>query len=115
VSTDFIINLGGRRYMAIKCAAASVDSRERHITAFARVVDEHQIPLCLVTDGENTRLIDTLKGKVISEDIGSVPSKEEALTHISSMVFLPYPAERLEKEKRILLAFETVRCPNVKR
>jgi hypothetical protein len=113
VSTDFIINIGGRRFMAIKCAAASVDTRERHITAFARVVDENQIPLCLVTDGENTRLIDTLKGSVISEDIHSVPTKDEALKQAASMEFLPYPSERMEREKRILLAFEAVRCPNV--
>lgn len=114
VSTDFIIRLGGRRLMAIKCAAGSVDTRERHITAFARVVDDYQIPFCLVTDGENTRLIDTLTGKVVSEDISAVPSKEEALSQVEDMEFSPCPPEKLEKLKRILLAFETVRCPNVK-
>jgi len=114
ISTDFIIKLGERRFMAIKCAAGSVDTRERHITAFARVVDGYQIPFCLVTDGENTRLIDTLTGKVFSEDISSVPAREEAIRQAEGMELRPYPSERLEREKRILLAFETVRCPNVK-
>ncbi len=114
VSTDYIIGIGGRRFMAVKCASGSVDSRERHITAFSRVVDEYQIPFCLVTDGENTRLIDTTTGKVISEDILSVPTKEDSLKQIKSVKFSPCPPERLEKEKRILLAFETVKCPNVK-
>jgi hypothetical protein len=113
VSTDYIISFGGRRFMAVKCASGSVDSRERHVTAFSRVVDEYQIPFCLVTDGENTRLIDTTTGKVVSEDILSVPTKEEALKQIESVKVLPCPPERLEKEKRILLAFETVKCPNV--
>ncbi len=114
VSTDFIISLKGRRFMAVKCAAGSVDSRERHITAFSRVVDEYQIPLCLVTDGEDTRLIDTITGKTVSEDIYSVPSKEDALQQIEGMEFTACPPERMEKEKRILLAFESVRCPDVK-
>lgn len=114
VSTDFIISLGGKRFVAVKCAAASVDSRERHIISFARVVDEYQIPFAFVTDGENTRLIDTLKGKVISEDIHSMPSRGEALSRMKDMKFVPYPSDKLEKEKRILLAFETVRCQNLK-
>jgi hypothetical protein len=114
VSTDYIISVGGRRLMAVKCVSGSVDSRERHIIAFSRVVDEYQIPFCLVTDGENTRLIDTITGGIVSEDIRFVPTKEEALKQIEDVNFSPYPPERLEKEKRILLAFETVRCPNVK-
>jgi hypothetical protein len=113
VSMDYIISVGGRRLMAVKCASGSVDSRERHITAFSRVVDEYQIPFCLVTDGENTRLIDTITGKIISEDILSVPTKEDALKQIKDIKFPPYSPERLEREKRILLAFETVQCPNV--
>jgi len=114
VSTDFIIRLSGHRFMAIKCAAASVDTRERHITAFARVVDDNQIPLCLVTDGENTRVIDTLTGEVVSEDMEYLPSKDEAIERVAEMNFVPCPPERLEKEKRILLAFESVRCPNAR-
>ena len=114
VSTDFIISLKGRRSMAVKCAAGSVDSRVRHITAFSRVVDEYQIPRCLVTDGEDTRLIDTITGKPVSEDIFSVPSREDALKQIEGMEFTTCPPERMEKEKRILLAFESVRCPDVK-
>lgn len=114
VSTDYIIRLRDKMFMAIKCAAGSVDSRERHIISFARVVDQYQIPYCLVTDGENTRMIDTVRGEVISEDIFAVPNKEEALKLMGEVEFSPYPPERLEKEKRVLLAFETVRCPNVR-
>ncbi len=33
---------------------------------------------------------------------------------MSSLQFKEYPPEKLEKETRILLAFETVRCPNTK-
>ncbi len=109
-STDFIIRLGGRRFMAVQCAAASVDSRIRHIVAFSRVVDEHQIPLALVTDGENTRLIDTLTGKVISEDLQAVPSRQESLELMERTDFTPCPPGRLEGERRILLAFDSVRC-----
>ncbi|MEJ2315121.1 MAG: type I restriction enzyme HsdR N-terminal domain-containing protein [Nitrospirota bacterium] len=114
VSTDFIIKLQDKRFMAIKCAAGAVDSRERHIISLARVVDEYQIPYCLVTDGENTRVIDTMRGEIISEDLYSVPRKEEAVELLQKTKLSPYSPEKLEREKRILLAFEAVRCPNAK-
>lgn len=110
-STDFIIKLKGKRFMAIRCAASALESRERHILAFSRVVDSYQIPLSVVTDGLHARLIDTVSGDIISEDINSIPSREEALGRIEGMQFVQYPAERMEKEKRILLAFDSISCP----
>jgi|Deesub1362A_J573_1020465.scaffolds.fasta_scaffold00027_100 hypothetical protein len=109
-SVDFIINLEGKRFMTVKCSLA-LDSRERHILAFSRVVDSYQIPLAVVTDGKEVRMIDTVSGKTISEDINSIPSRQEALSRIKDVEFREYPAEKMEKEKRILMAFECISCP----
>jgi hypothetical protein len=114
VSTDYIVKPGGRRYMAIKCSMEIV-SRERHIVAFSRVVDSFQIPLSAVTDGITAHIVDTVSGKIISEDMDSIPSREEALRRSQETSFTKLPAEKQEGEKRILLAFEFVSCPTGKR
>lgn len=110
VRTDYIINLGGRRFMAIKCTVTP-DSSERHILAFSRVVHDCIIPFSVVTDGTMARLIDTATGKTLSEGIDSIPPREEALAGMDKTGSVQYPPERMEKEKRILLAFESICCP----
>jgi hypothetical protein len=110
VSTDFIIRLEGRRLVAIKCSSA-LDSRERHIVALSRVVDSYQIPFSVLTDGMEARVIDTISGRTVSEEMASIPSRQEALGLIGRTEFRPCPPERAEKEKRILLAFQSISCP----
>lgn len=109
-SADFIIRLGGRRYMAIKCTMA-LESRQRHILSFSRVVDEYQIPYSVVTDGLKAYLMDTLSGRVISEDLDALPARDEAAKDIEALTFSKLPPERKDKETRILLAFECASCP----
>jgi hypothetical protein len=110
VSTDYIIRVNDRRLMVIKCSPGALDSRQRHIVAFARVVDRHQIPFAIVTDGLKAIVFDTVTGKPLKEGLDSIPSKEEAIEIASTMKFTPFPEERVEREKRVLMAFEVIRC-----
>lgn len=109
-SVDYIVRLEGRRYMAVKCSMA-LESRERHVLAFGRVVDRYQIPYCVITDGLTARLMDTQSGKTLSEELDAIPSREEALRDIWTLEFRECPPERKAKETRILLAFECAACP----
>lgn len=108
-STDIVIKVGGRRLIAIKCAPNSIESRERHIISLSRVADEFVIPISIVTDAEITKIIDTFTGKIISEDIRALPSRLE----LNPEDYPPkkWPQDKAEKEKRILLAFESISCP----
>jgi hypothetical protein len=110
VSVDYILNLLGRRLMVIKCSPGAVESRERHLVSLARVVDSYRIPFAVVTDGVHARVLDTLKGKAIAEGLDSLPERPRAVEMIDVIEFGPYPPERAEKEKRILLAFESIKC-----
>src|SRR5512139_1879733 len=42
VSVDYILSLGGKMFLVIKCSPGALESRERHIVSFARVVDSYQ-------------------------------------------------------------------------
>ena len=110
VSIDYILRLQGRRFMVIKCSPGAVESRERHVISFARVVDAYQIPFAVVTDGVHARILDAVAGKVVAEGLDSLPVRRQAVEMMTTVEFRPYPAERMEREKRILLAFDTIRC-----
>lgn len=110
-SADIILSAKGSPVVAIVCAIASIESRERHVLALARTVFEHMIPYCAVTNGERTLVVETSTGKRISEAIDAIPSKDEALKDPAVMSPKKYPEDRREKETRILLAFEAMLCP----
>lgn len=109
-SVDFIIKCGARRFMAIKCAAASLESRDRHIVAFSRVVDGRMIPVSVVTNFTYSRVIETATGSLISEDLDYIPKKEDAPAADKTFAAGACPTERLEKESRILAAFDGIKC-----
>jgi hypothetical protein len=109
-SVDYLISFNQKRFMAIKCTPGALESRERHLIAFARVVGECQIPYALVTDGSRARLLDTAIGKVIAEGLDSIPDRKRAAEMTEAAKFTPCAPERIEKEKRILLAFESISC-----
>lgn len=110
-SVDYIITLRGRPYMAIKCSMALV-SRQRHVLAFSRVVDDRIIPYCAVTDGIHAHVMETFTGKVISESLDGIPSREEAMKELQYLKYQECPPERREKEAMILQAFECASCPS---
>ncbi|HET6516452.1 MAG TPA: type I restriction enzyme HsdR N-terminal domain-containing protein [Thermodesulfovibrionales bacterium] len=109
-SVDYVVNVAGRRLMAIKCSPGALESRERHLISFARVVGEYQIPLIVVTDGVRARLLDSVTGRLVGEGLNALPAKDQAAEMIKTIHFMPYPAERREKETRILLAFDAIKC-----
>lgn len=110
ISIDFIIKLNNSEAMLIRCSPTSIESWERYVLAFARVIKEHQIPYAAVTDGERARLMDVLTGKIIGERIEDFPSKEELSRKMENLKPSAFPSERLEREKRIVYAFEGVKC-----
>jgi hypothetical protein len=114
VSIDFIINLPSASFMAIKCSSSALESWERYVISFARVVKDYQIPYAVVTDGDNARIIDVLAGTLVSEYIEGILNRQEALDKMKDFKKIPCPVNRLEREKRVIYAFEGIKCPTVK-
>jgi len=109
-SVDFLVTLNGKKAMVIKCSAGSLDSRERQAIAAARLLAVPPVPFAVVADPEHAEFLDTATGKVIGEGFGAVPVREEMLKMIAAVDPKPLSPERVEKEKRILLAFDAIRC-----
>jgi hypothetical protein len=114
VSIDFVVNLPSASFMVIQCSSGSLEAWERYVTAFSRVVKDYQIPYAAVTDGEKALIIDVFAGKRIGESLSDLFNRQESLSKMKDFKKVPCPANRLEKEKRIVYAFESIKCPTVK-
>jgi hypothetical protein len=109
-SIDFLVTLNGKKAMVIKCSAGSLDSRERQAIAAARLLAAPPVPFAVVADPEHAEFLDTATGKVVGEGFGAVPVRQELLKLLADIEQKPLTLERVEKEKRILLAFDAIRC-----
>jgi hypothetical protein len=114
VSIDFIITLPVASFVAIKCSSSAIESWERYVTAFSRAAKEYQIPYAMVTDGERAKIIDVLTGSLRGESIHDFFTREQALEKLKVFEKIPCPSQRFEKEKRIMYAFEGIKCPPAK-
>ena len=109
-SVDFLISVDGMVSMVIKCAAGSLNSRERHVVAAARVLGDYQIPVAVVMDPMNAIVLDGVTGKVTGEGFETIPKKDQIRRMLSGISLVPLPPEKAEREKRVLLAFDAIRC-----
>ena len=115
VGIDYVINLNSISFMVIKCSSSSIESWERYTKAFARVVQNYQIPYAMVTDGEHAKIFDMITGSVIGTSVYELFNRQAALDKIKGFIKIPFPPEKLEREKRIAYAFEGIKCPAVKK
>ena len=107
---DLVVSIdgGSTRFMAIKCAAGSLGSREREILAAARLLNRYQIPLSMVSDGKTAILLDTVSGKKIGAGMDMVPTKAMLQDRAKQMMFVPLSAKRQKLEKIIFRSYDSM-------
>ena len=107
---DLIVSVDGdaNRFMAVKCAAASLGSREREILAAARLVAKNQIPLSVVSDGHTAIVLDTVSGSKLGEGLDAIPSKDQAREQLMHLKEQPYPEEKREREGLIFRSYDSM-------
>ncbi len=101
------IDVGTLPIMAIKCAAGSLDSREKEILAAARLLCDHQIPFAVVSDGKTAIVWDTVSGKKIGNGLDAIPSKAAANEMLESYRPVSLPEKNLERQKLIFRTFDS--------
>ncbi len=113
VTMDIAVNFSPINFMIIKCSSSALESYERYVIAFARCVKDYQIPYAVITDGKEARIIDVIHNAILGHSIEEIFSREEALKRLKDFKKIPFPPHRIEKEKRIVYAFEGIKCPTV--
>ena len=107
-SVDLVISVDSTRYMAIKCAPGSLGSREREIVSAARLLDEYQIPVSVVSDGKTAMVLDTVSGEKIGEGLDAIPSKKALQETAKSLKLQPLAEKRSEREKLIFRSYDSM-------
>ena len=107
---DLVVSIdgGATRFMAIKCAAASLGSREREILAAARLVGDAQIPLSVVSDGKTAIVLDTVSGRKLGEGLDAIPSKDLAREQLNGVDLQPFPETKREREGLIFRTYDSM-------
>ncbi|MBW1835436.1 MAG: type I restriction enzyme HsdR N-terminal domain-containing protein [Deltaproteobacteria bacterium] len=106
VSVDFAVKLSDRFYMILKYGPGSLVTRHRSSLAVSRILAPYQIPLIVVTNGEDADILDGETGNVISSGLNTIPSKSNLLRMVDIKMARPISDKRLEMESRIIYAFE---------
>jgi hypothetical protein len=103
-----VIRVDGKAFAIIIFGPGSLVSRERSAVAAARLVERYEVPFAVVTNGEDAEVLETRSGRVIAEGLEAIPSRKEALERIGALTFEELSEKRLEKEQRILYAFDVL-------
>jgi len=108
-NVDLVVSAddGKSRFMAIKCAAGSLGSREREIVAAARLLDNYQIPFSVVSDGKTAIVLDTVTGQKVGEGLDMIFSKKGAIEKLKSFELQPFPKDRLKRERLIFRTYDS--------
>ncbi len=106
LKVSFVIRLKDQYLVLIKCGTGSILARERAALALARLFSNYQVPLTVVTNGEDAVLLNTLSGETVDNGLIAIPNKDMLLSQMEDFKFLPLPEKRIKLEKQILSAFE---------
>lgn len=106
VNIDFMVILSGRICMIIKYGPGSMVTRRRPALAVSRLIFGSQVPVVVVTNGEDAEVVDGSTGNVISHGLDSIPSKRELLPIAECADFTSISEKQAVMESRIVYAFE---------
>ncbi|WDN88883.1 hypothetical protein BuS5_01851 [Desulfosarcina sp. BuS5] len=105
---DFLLKIANRVFGIIIFGPGSLVSRERSTIAAARLVEDYEVPVAIITNGEDAEIMETKSGRIIARGVDVIPSKEDARKIISNTEFNKISEERLDKERRILYVFDVL-------
>ena len=106
IKIDFLINLSDRLCMIINYGPGSLVTRHRPLLAASRVLAPYQIPIAVVTNGEDAEILEAAAAKVLSRGLETIPSKTELDKIATDFNFSKIPPERAVMESRILYCYE---------
>jgi hypothetical protein len=106
INIDFIVTLSDKICMIIKYGPGSIVTRIRPALAASRLVTGYQVPVIVVTNGEDAEIVDGLTGDSFLHGIESIPLKSRLLDIVKHYNFKPVSTKHAVVESRILYAFE---------
>ncbi len=104
---DLVVAVENRNLMVIKCAAGSLESREREVISASRIFSSSPVPFAVVSDSKTAVIYDSATGKKISEGLKNVIPRTEAVKFFSTHQPAQIPEKRLKKERIIFRSYDS--------
>jgi hypothetical protein len=110
VRIDFIVSItdsiNNHPAMIVKYGPGSILTRHRPSLSAARLIGNRQIPVVVVTNGEDADILDGESGKVIGSGLEAIPDRPTLAGIIDRGDYPVISEGRAEMESRILFAYE---------
>ena len=109
---DFVIQLSSRIEMIIQYSPGSIVTRHRPVMAISRLLTPYQIPVAVVTNGEEADVLDAATGQTLFSGLPAIPTRRHLQELTQRAAYEAITPKRAEMESRILYAYEVDgRCP----
>ncbi len=106
LKVDFIITLAGKVSMVVKYGPGSLVTRRRAVLAVSRLIAPYQVPVAVITNGQDAEIISGSSGDVIDTGLEAVPTKQDLTRRVATEIFGPITEHQAEMESRILYCYE---------
>ena len=106
VPVDFVISSNARRAMLIKYGPGSLVTRHRPALAVAHLLAPYQVPLAVVTNGENAHTLDSFTGKTLHDGLMAIPDAAWLARYMVSATLRPVSARQREMAERVVYCYE---------
>ncbi len=106
VKVDLAVTIDDRICMIIKYGPGSLVTRHRPALAASRLLAPYQIPVVVVTNGEDADILDGYTGQVIGSGLENIPNRTALASRCADIQFSPIAEARAEIESRIVYAYE---------
>lgn len=106
ITVDLAVRLSGRVCIIVQYGPGSLVSRHRPTLGISRLVEPYQVPVAVVTNGEDADVLEGSSGKLIAKGLAGIPRRRELEELAKNHDFSPLPPRRVDMESRIAFAFE---------
>lgn len=104
---DLVVFVENRPFMVIKCAAGSLDSRQKEVVAAARILlPDNIVPYAAASDGQTALVYDAVSGKQIGQGADALPDAQTAARLLQENPPVVLPEKRREKEYLIFRSYD---------
>ncbi|MFO7494472.1 MAG: type I restriction enzyme HsdR N-terminal domain-containing protein [Desulfobacterales bacterium] len=103
---DLAVSLENAIGMIIRFGPGSLTTRHRPALAISRLLSPHQIPVVVVTNGQDADILDGFSGKRIGRGLSEIPTRMQLAERVAALKAVPVSPQRAAIESRVLYAYE---------
>lgn len=112
IRITYLVQAADRIAMLIHYGPGSLVTRHRPALALSRLAAGYQIPVVVVTNGEQADILSGRDGAILAKGLDHIPDSRGLTEICRQHEWEPVAEERKEMESRILMAYEVNdRCP----